>query len=189
MKLSVQIEFDKTLDLVTPKNNVVIGRSPKSDIVIPHDSISRSHCRIELDKGIFYITDLGSSNGTSLDGQRINAEERIPFLTSSQLTLGKLDCELSEGDSAPTDGKALPGASPLPTKGDYTATMRVSRLDLNKPVRTADPASKLKSKGPKNPVTEVSKKKSPPKDNKRGYILLFILVSGIVAYLINEGMN
>lgn len=186
MRLSVQIEFDKTLDLVTPKNNVIVGRSPKSDIVIPHDSISRSHCKIENEKGIFYITDLGSSNGTFLDGQRIQPEQRTPCLASSQLTLGKLDCELS-ADSSASEEVSTP--APAPTRGEYTATMRVSRLDLNKSVRTPDPATTLKNKGPRNPVIEPSKKKAPPKESKKGYIILFILVAVGVAYLINEGMK
>lgn len=63
MKLSVQIEFDKTLHLETPKNSVILERSPKADLVIPHDSISRQHCQIDVAKNIFYIPDPGSSNG------------------------------------------------------------------------------------------------------------------------------
>lgn len=188
MRLSVQIEIDKTLDLVTAKNNVIIGRSPKSDIVIPHDSISRNHCRIELEKGIFYITDLGSSNGTFLDGQRIAPEQRTPFLTSSQLTLGKLDCEVSESG----EGENIPGktiSSEVSSKGDYTATMRVSRLDVNKAPRPQT-APNPKAKGPRNPVSEASKKRTQKKvSSKRGYVLLFILVSLTVAYLISEGLK
>ena len=76
MRLSVQIEFDKTLDLVTHKKIVTVGRSPKCDLVIPHESISRKHCQIEVIKGNFYITDLGSSNGVTVNGIRIPAEHR-----------------------------------------------------------------------------------------------------------------
>lgn len=188
MRLSVQIEFDKTLDLVTPKFNVIVGRSPKSDLVIPHDSISRSHCRIQLEKGIFYITDMGSSNGTFIDGQKLTPEQKTPFLASSQLTLGKLECELSEGNSSvPSEGKME--AEEVSTRGDYTATMRVTRLDLNKSVRSPDPITKLKNKGPRNPVSEPKKKIEVKKESKKAYIIMFIIVSGIVAYLINEGMK
>lgn len=187
MRLSVQIEIDKTLDLVTAKTNIIVGRSPKSDIVIPHDSISRNHCRIEVEKGIFYITDLGSSNGTFLDGQKIAPEQRTPFLTSSQLTLGKLDCEVSESSGEEVPGKTV--ASNISPKGDYTATMRVSRLDLNKaprPLETPRPKPKI----PRNPVSEASKKRVSPKTkSKRGYVILFIIVAAIVAYLINEGIK
>lgn len=188
MRLSVQIEFDKTLDLVTPKFNVIVGRSPKSDLIIPHDSISRSHCRIEKNKGIFYITDLGSSNGTFLDGQRLTPEQRTPFLTSSQLTLGKLDCEISDAASPmASEGNE---AEEVSTRGDYTATMRVSRLDLNKPALPPGPVNKPKPKGPRNPVIEPKKKPEvKKKESKKGYIILFILVSAIVAYLISEGMK
>lgn len=187
MRLSVQIEIDKTLDLVTAKNNIIVGRSPKSDIVIPHDSISRNHCRIEVDKGIFYITDLGSSNGSFLDGQKITPEQRTPFLTSSLLTLGKLDCEVSEYSGEEIPGKTV--SSDITPKGDYTATMRVSRLDLNKAPRPPEP-QKPRPKTPRNPVSEASKKRVQKKtESKRGYIILFIIVAGTVAYLINEGLK
>lgn len=187
MRLSVQIEFDKTLDLVTAKNNVIVGRSPKSDLVIPHDSISRNHCRIEVEKGIFYITDLGSSNGTFLDGQKVTPEQRTPFLTSSQLTLGKLDCEVSEY-TVPQETPGKVEVQDVSPKGDYTATMRVSRLDLNKAPRPPE-AAKPKPKGPRNPVSEASKKRVQKKDSKKGYIILFMVVAAVVAYLINEGLK
>src|SRR5688572_9309170 len=99
MKLSAQIEFDKTLDLETSKTTVIVGRSPKNDLVITHDSISRQHCQIEFVKGVFYITDMGSSNGSYIDGQKLEPNVRTPFISSQQLTLGKIECEISESSA------------------------------------------------------------------------------------------
>lgn len=152
MKFSAQIEFDKTIDLEISKTSVIVGRSPKNDLVITHDSISRQHCQIELVKGVFYITDLGSSNGSFIDGQRLVPNVRSPFISSQQLTLGKIECEISE-NSAPTESNAKIVSSQVTARGDATATIRISRIDLNRPAMTPELEKKKKLKGPRNPVT------------------------------------
>lgn len=48
---------------------VLIGRDPSSsDFVLPDDSVSRKHAQITPTKTGFIIEDLGSSNGTYVDG-------------------------------------------------------------------------------------------------------------------------
>lgn len=183
MRLSVQIEFDKTLDLETAKTDIVVGRNSGNDLIIKHDSVSRQHCRIEVAKGVFYITDLGSSNGTFIDGQKIEPQKRMPFLSAQQLTIGKLDCEISDTASAPpVEGKVL--STQLGSSGDYTATMRINRLDLNRGSGAAQAEKKLRPKGPRNPITDdiQNKKNGPEKESKRVYIILFVAVLAIIAY-------
>ena len=51
---------------------VVIGRVPPADLVIDDSQISRKHCRVSLVLEEVYVADLGSSNGTMLDGKRIS---------------------------------------------------------------------------------------------------------------------
>lgn len=60
---------DETFDI--GRNRAVIGRSPEVDVVIPHDDISRRHALIYTEKGLAHISDLGSANGTSVDGVRV----------------------------------------------------------------------------------------------------------------------
>jgi transcriptional regulator with GAF, ATPase, and Fis domain len=50
---------------------VTIGSSPRSDVVIDDPTVSRHHARIELRGGDLVIHDLGSTNGTTVDGVRI----------------------------------------------------------------------------------------------------------------------
>lgn len=53
------------------------GRSPDCDFVYSAPKISREHCRIELVEGHFYISDMGSTNGTYLNGKPVLRKERI----------------------------------------------------------------------------------------------------------------
>ena len=53
----------------------VIGRDPGCDFTVSSDSISRRHARLELREGRLMVTDLGSANGTFVNGQRVG--ERV----------------------------------------------------------------------------------------------------------------
>jgi serine phosphatase RsbU (regulator of sigma subunit) len=56
---------------------VTIGRSPSSSICIPDVSVSRQHAEIEQREGHWFLRDLGSSNGTRLNGTAVQASTRI----------------------------------------------------------------------------------------------------------------
>src|SRR5690606_42055685 len=90
MKLSVQIEIDKAMDLETPKKKVTVGRSSGNDLVIAHNSISRNHCTIEETGDGFFITDLGSSHGTIIGEQKLISQKRTR-LKGKYFTVDRVD--------------------------------------------------------------------------------------------------
>ena len=47
-------------------DNCVIGRSPQADLLIDDNAVSRRHARLFLNKGVVYLEDLDSNNGTYL---------------------------------------------------------------------------------------------------------------------------
>ena len=63
---------EKEFELVAPK--LVIGRSSSGQVVIEDPSVSRAHAEIEVTNGRAVIRDLGSRNGTSVNGQRLGTE-------------------------------------------------------------------------------------------------------------------
>lgn len=58
---------------------VTIGRDPKTELPLQDEGISRRHCRIgfDKDKSAFFIEDLGSTNGTLLNGKRLQATKKL----------------------------------------------------------------------------------------------------------------
>jgi len=63
----------KTLDL-HGRATLSLGRDPQNDTVIDHPAVSRLHARIVRRDGAFVIADLGSTNGTFVNGERIVGE-------------------------------------------------------------------------------------------------------------------
>jgi hypothetical protein len=57
--------------------NTTIGRSPETDIQIEDQFASSRHARIYERDGYLYIEDMGSTNGTYLNGRRLDARELL----------------------------------------------------------------------------------------------------------------
>lgn len=190
MKLAVQIDFDKILNLETSKNSVIVGRSSESNFVIPHQSISRSHCKIEFVNNTFFITDLKSLNGTFIDGVKILPEKKTLFHQNSVLKLGTLDCELTESHPSPESTRIQSQEN----RDHQTATITVSRLEFQKGSQTLELEKKNKIKGPKNPITGLYSpmKEELNEDNEKSgkgvYVILFIIVAIVIAYLLKTNI-
>jgi hypothetical protein len=51
---------------------IVIGRSSELDMVLVEEMVSRKHARIALTEGVISIADLGSTNGTFVNGEKVD---------------------------------------------------------------------------------------------------------------------
>jgi pSer/pThr/pTyr-binding forkhead associated (FHA) protein len=68
----------------------LIGRGPDCKLRISSGQVSRRHCLIKVDESSVSIRDLGSANGTRLNGETIAAETDVPILNGSTLAVGPL---------------------------------------------------------------------------------------------------
>jgi pSer/pThr/pTyr-binding forkhead associated (FHA) protein len=55
----------------------VVGRSHGNAVRIPSAQVSRQHCRFRLERGLVYLDDLGSINGTFLNGLRVKGTQVV----------------------------------------------------------------------------------------------------------------
>jgi serine phosphatase RsbU (regulator of sigma subunit) len=70
---------EKGLRVELGRKPVVFGRTEPADVVIPDPQVSRSHCRVALVLDEVFLSDLGSSNGTFIDSDRISGTAVLPI--------------------------------------------------------------------------------------------------------------
>jgi pSer/pThr/pTyr-binding forkhead associated (FHA) protein len=70
------------------KPSIILGRDPSSDVVVDDVEVSRRHARLIGQADGFAIEDLGSTNGTFVNGQRIRSV--VPLRAGAKIRLGEL---------------------------------------------------------------------------------------------------
>ena len=85
---------------------VSVGRGPDNDITIDHSSLSGSHAVIRNADGIYQMTDLGSTNGTFVNGEQVTESTLSEGL---QIAFGNVQVVFSGGEAA-TEANEEPAA-------------------------------------------------------------------------------
>ena len=71
-----------------------IGRAPTCEVVVPSGSLSRRHTRVACRAGRFLVADLGSTNGTRVNGQNVRGAPR-ELRDGDRIELGDVVVEIS----------------------------------------------------------------------------------------------
>jgi len=74
---------------------ITVGRSPTNNIFIRDKNVSRVHCQIVVASGVCTLTDLQSTNGTFVNGQRVTECRLKP---GDELRVGTTLLQLEEMD-------------------------------------------------------------------------------------------
>lgn len=136
-ELSVQGSNGSRERFPLKRDRITIGRSRESDIALPDQWLSRRHAEIRRKGEQFYLHDLGSKNGTLLNGSRINEEALLK--PGDRISLGEYTLTFSwdepkdpEEDSGEFEAYAYPARrlSDLDTRTavNAEAVARQSRL-------------------------------------------------------------
>lgn len=75
----------------------VIGRGSEADIIVDDSGVSRRHLEVRLTQGHAIATDLGSTNGTFVEGHRVDA---ATLLDGNTLTVGRTRIMFWDGSQA-----------------------------------------------------------------------------------------
>jgi ABC-type multidrug transport system ATPase subunit/pSer/pThr/pTyr-binding forkhead associated (FHA) protein len=116
---------------MTTSTRWVIGRSPDCDLVMTEAEVSSRHCRLSLTSDGYLLEDLGSSNGTFVNGTRISAP--VAVKQSDRITLGqKVPLPWPREPAAPQARPGPPAPPPPPTAAPAgSRILRVGRAPDN----------------------------------------------------------
>jgi pSer/pThr/pTyr-binding forkhead associated (FHA) protein len=106
------LKFDEK-ELTIGEDPTSFGRTTENTVAFPDNSnISRHHAEIEFKDGQFVVTDLGSSNGTTINGQSISGETVLndgDFITLGNSVIVEFVVEDDTPDEAEEDVSASSG--------------------------------------------------------------------------------
>ena len=75
--------------LAVSNSSWVIGKAPDCDLVVAKDVVSQKHCRLSFEGGKYILEDLGSTNGTFVNGYRLEARTPVYVSSTDRVTLGQ----------------------------------------------------------------------------------------------------
>ena len=81
---------------IIPGNVKTIGRAPRADFIVDAALVSRLHCRLAASAGEIEAVDLESTNGTYVNGQRV---ERATLRHGDKLRVGAVELLVTKSSS------------------------------------------------------------------------------------------
>ena len=84
---SIRLISQEGMEIIVRENDIVGRRSVGEEALSKYMTISRRHARFSFTEGIWHIEDMGSTNGTFVDGIRIRQGERMPIECDTKIAL------------------------------------------------------------------------------------------------------
>lgn len=184
MRLEVLIENSDPVVYPLSNQKITIGSSEVCDIILSSDGVSRKHVSITSEGDNFFVVDLGSSNGSFINEERLIPGKRAEFTSFFPVRLGQsVLLTLLSDEEAQTDGlieipisfKGAPTEKQADIPQDQTRIINLKDLSKQTTEKLItnrnEKRVELKSKDSKTPT---KKKKS----NLVSFLAFFILVGG-----------
>jgi phage tail-like protein len=80
-----------TQDFVLPVGQAILGRDPSNEVLLANPLVSRKHARFTCTESTCELVDLGSANGTSVDGDKLDPEAPVSLSDGSVITIGPFE--------------------------------------------------------------------------------------------------
>ena len=143
------VPLDGGAPIEVTRDLTLVGRKEDCDMRLEHKSVSKLHCIIVKTDGLLLVRDLGSTNGTRVNGQRIR---RAAILPNDKLTIANFHYRILFG----------PALDPPAGPEEHTMQMdakEVAQL-LDKGIPTAEPMKDSSAEAPllgiqANPLPDV----------------------------------
>jgi pSer/pThr/pTyr-binding forkhead associated (FHA) protein len=126
----------RRLPITLPVVNV--GRADYNDIVIADPSVSTTHAKLQRRDDVWVLSDLGSTNGTFVEGEPVVGETALTPGTTLRFGDVAALFEPHDEPQPPGSGGSSPAAAPPPAPPDETPSSE-PRPPARRPIRAASP--------------------------------------------------
>ncbi len=123
----------KRIAIAADQRETVIGRHPMCDVVLAEGAISRKHVRISQADGEFFVEDMGSLNGTQLNGTSV--EGRQPLVDQDRIQLQHVAIRFHESDSKLNSSTGFFDARSDETANVESPSDILASVDVNSGIR------------------------------------------------------
>jgi pSer/pThr/pTyr-binding forkhead associated (FHA) protein len=145
-----------------PRPTTLIGRREDCDLRIPLGEVSRKHCRFMLDGDTLQLEDMGSSNGTYVNGSRIQSTE---IQAGDVVQIGPVVFTV-QIDGVPVDEEIQPAAAPNPSSDTDIAAAPPAGESAEEGLEVLDESAEVQP-GEQEPI-DLTFDEAEPGDKKHG---------------------
>jgi pSer/pThr/pTyr-binding forkhead associated (FHA) protein len=125
MRILLMIDNTVLKEYIVDQNEIIIGRDSNSDICIDNIAVSRKHARIAKGPDDYFVEDMGSINGTFVNGHWVSKKL---LDTGDEISIGKYSIVIYlEDDPATVTATATATAKIKPIEEGHNTY----RMDLN----------------------------------------------------------
>jgi len=174
MRLWIKMVNGAEMEFFPTAHSFVIGRSPKCDIVIPSEGVSRQHVKIDVKNSEVYVTDLGSTNGVYIDGLKITPHQEVHYKTFLTLAFGSVQIMQIE----PEEKTNVYGINHPALNGATSSVQPASTGNLTKTVRLEKSNQKIPQAAPA-PSKNVARKKEQDLSQRRFRIIVLVVLAAL----------
>jgi pSer/pThr/pTyr-binding forkhead associated (FHA) protein len=148
---------------------VNVGRAEYNDLVLAEESVSAAHAKLLRKEEVWTLTDLDSTNGTFVDGDRIRGE--VPLVPGSTIRFGDVTVLFDPSEGAPE--------APFAGGTKVVGAVQIPKTPVTH--REEAPAPR-----PRRPPARPSA--PPPREGMPGWVLLLLVaaVAAVVLFLIRR---
>ena len=138
------------------RSPVRIGRHPSNELCLSFGFVSGRHAQIDFDERGGTFTDVGSTNGSTINGQRVTANQAIPIGDGLNVTIGKLEMrfgwEQVDKPAAPRPPNLVESGVPVRTRSPRQPTQPIQAVSAEPPTL----------RGPVEPTDRTPMDSGPP---------------------------
>lgn len=114
-----------------PEDKTTVGRRPENSLVIDEDSVSSHHAEIVFENNTYFVTDLGSTNGTYLNGEPVTT---APLAHGDELRFGSISTVF---DSLNNSGEVVVDSAE-PEEPEVQTSRRPENFHCSSPIPITD---------------------------------------------------